>query len=138
MLVISSTAPYEAAELKALFSSVGWADGLSDRQLLAAMQHSSHAVTARVDGVLAGIVRSMDDGIWSATIDCMVVHAAYQRQGIAGAMLRALLRELSGIRYVSVSPNSSDTVPLYLKNGFSRIEDGSLLQLEHPQRGETA
>ena len=138
MLVISSTEPYGAEELKALFSSVGWADDLTEEQLLKAIQHSSHAVTARVDGVLAGIVRSMDDGIWSANIDCMVVHAAYQRRGIAGAMLRALLRELSGIRYISVSPNSSDTVPLYLKNGFELVEDGRLLQLEQPQKGEHA
>lgn len=136
MLVISPSEPYGAEELKALFSSVGWSDGLSADTLLAAMRNSSHAVTARMDGVLVGIVRSMDDGIWSANIDCMVVHAAYQRRGIAGAMLRALLHELSGIRYISVAPNDAGTVPLYLKNGFTLIEDGRLLQRE--QKGGEA
>ena len=137
MPVISSSDPYTAEELKTLFSSVGWSGGLSSEQLYTAVQRSSHAVTARVDGVLAGIVRSMDDGIWSANIDCMVVHPAYQRRGIGSAMLRALLRELSGIRYISVAPNSADTVPLYLKFGFELVEDGRMLQSVQKGKGET-
>ena len=80
--------------------------------------------------MLAGVVRSMDDGIWSANIDCLVVHRDYQRQGIAGAMLDALLRDISHIQYISVSPNASEMVPFYQRHGFLLVTDGRLLQRE--------
>ena len=128
MIVISSDDPFGAEELKALFSSVNWACDLEPGTLWNAMRNSSHYVTARADGVLVGIVRSMDDGIWSANIDCMVVHSRYQRQGSADAMLKKLLSVIAQIKYVSVSPDSAHVLPLYQKNGFARIEGGVLLQ----------
>ncbi len=128
MLTISSDDPFGAQELKALFASVGWAVDLSPEMLWNAMRNSSHYVTARLDGALVGIVRSMDDGIWSANIDCMVVHSAFQRRGIADAMLKKLLEVLGQIKYISVSPDSAYVLPLYQKNGFALIEGGVLLQ----------
>lgn len=128
MLTISCEDKYTKKELKDLFLSVGWAKDMTEEQLFLAMKNSTHYVTARMDGILVGFVRSMDDEIWSANIDCMVVHGNYQRQGIGTAMLRTLVDVLSGIHYISVMPNSPNSVPIYLKCGFSLIEGGQLLQ----------
>ncbi len=129
MLIIDHDNTYTAKELKELFSTVGWAMDLSEEMLYNAIRNSSHCVSARVDGLLVGISRSMDDNIWSANIDCVVVHKDYQKQGIGKAMLKKLMEDLSHIKYISAMPDSADTSPLYLAVGFSLIEDSRLLQI---------
>ena len=129
MILINTSATFNKSELKELFSSVGWAKNLSEEQLFDAMNNSSHIVTSRADGKLGGLVRSMDDNIYSANIDCMVVHASFQKKGIAKQMLIVLLETISHIKYISVSPNSPNTFSLYLSCGFKINEDSRLLQL---------
>lgn len=129
MILINNSDTYNKTELKELFSSVGWAQNLSEDQLFTAMSNSSHIVTARDGDKLVGLVRSMDDDIYSANIDCMVVHASYHKKGIAKAMLKALLETISHIEYISVAPDSSATFPLYASCGFKVMEESRLLQL---------
>lgn len=131
MEFIRNTNGLNAENVTELFRSVSWGSGLAPEQILAAVRASSHIVTAWKDGKLVGVARSMDDGVWSANIDCIIVHAGHQRQGIAGMMLDELLDMLKDVHYVSVSPNESYILPMYLKAGFRTIPEGSLLQLEN-------
>lgn len=119
----------EAGQLKELFTSVKWAMQLTEEELHQAILNSSHMITYYENGKLVGLARSMDDGIYSANIDLVVVHKDYQGRGIAKQMILELLSELSEVRYVSVSPNESVNVPLYKKCGFKIIEDGKVMQL---------
>ena len=93
-------------ELKALFESVGWAQGMTAEELYDAVKHFSHYIFERADdGFLIGFARSMDDGIYSANIDIVVVHSMYQGRDIAKRMILRLLKQLEKVKYISVSPN---------------------------------
>lgn len=128
MISISTQISFSKDELKSLFDSVGWGDDMSSDTLFAAISRSSHCAVARLDGKLVGFARSMDDGIWSANIDCVVVHNDYQRQGIGNNLLCALLAQLRCVRYISVSPDHAEVAPFYEKHGFKLMGDGCLMQ----------
>ena len=131
MLTIQSSDNFNQKEIRELFSSVGWAQNLSDDLLYKAILNSSHFVTARIDGKLVGIARSMDDNIWSANIDCVVVHSKYQNCGIAKSMINELTHQLSHIQFINVAPNSKESFSLYLNNGFELIEESRLFQIDN-------
>lgn len=112
-----------------LFRSVDWGSGLTDEQLLQAVENSDHIAVAWENDIPVGIARSMDDGVWSANIDIIAVHAGYHRRGVATAMLDSLLGQLRSVKCITVAPNEKEVFPLYLRKGFRLVPDGSLLQL---------
>ncbi len=120
-----------------LFRSVSWGSSLTPEEMLLAVTASDHIVTAWEGDTLIGLVRSLDDGVWSANIDCMMVRRENQRQGVARAMLTKLLEQLGDIRYISASPNEKFILPLYTGLGFRLVEDGSLLQIDNTLTGGT-
>ena len=117
-----------AEDLDELFHSVGWELDTPSNVLQAAMMNSSHILTAWEGEKLIGLIRSMDDGCWSANIDCLVVHKNYQHRGIGGKLLMALLNMLSNVMIINVRPNESINFNFYEKYGFIQIKDGGLLQ----------
>ena len=74
---------FEIDQIQALFLSVGWFSGHFPEKLQTALQNSSRVISAWDGDVLVGLVRGLDDGVWQATIDCLLVHPAYQGKGIA-------------------------------------------------------
>lgn len=114
-------------EIEYLFGAVGWIDS-SAVAIQSALLRSTHVITARKDGKLIGLIRSMDDSNWHANIDCLLVHPDYQGQGVATALIEYLLNILKHIPTISVSPNEQKNFHLYEKFGFTLIEDGGLLQ----------
>lgn len=128
---ISSNRMLNETQLFNLFSSVNWDSANDTHRLQEAFLHSSHILTAWDGQKLIGIIRSMDDNVWSATIDCLVVHKDYQREGIGSLLLQKLLKELQHITYISVSPNDSKSNKFYEKFGFQTIPGSSLLQIEN-------
>ena len=121
----------DASQLKALFDSVGWEKDVPPDVLAKAMINATPRVLVAVhDNEIVGLVRSMDDGVWSANIDCCVVKAGYQRKGIGTALVKALLKELGDIKYINVSPDESANALFYEKIGFRLVPDGRLLKIE--------
>ena len=120
-----------------LFQSVAWGSSLTPENMLHAVMASDHIVTAWDGDTLIGLVRSLDDGVWSSNIDCMMVRRENQRKGVARAMITKLLEQLKDISYISVSPNEKYIIPLYTSVGFRLIENGSLLQIDNTHRGGT-
>ena len=118
-------------ELRALFDSVGWAQMLTDAELQLAIDKSSHLVTAWDDTELVGLIRSMDDGIYSANIDLLLVHTDYQNKGIGTTLITKLLEQMSNIKCISTSPNESKNFGLYQRCGFKLVDGSGLLQLEN-------
>lgn len=114
-------------ELKDLFSSVKWKSAEKTEKLQKAFENSTNVISAWDGNKLVGIIRSMDDGCWSANIDCLVVHKDYQRKGIAKQMLQELLIDLSNIEYINVCPDEKEMIDFYSKFGFCKIE-GCYLQ----------
>ena len=117
--------------LKDLFSSVDYAVCLTPDELFRAVMASTHIVAAWDGPVPVGFIRSMDDCIYSATIDLLLVRPNYRRRGVARALLRHLLAEIEAIRYISVSPNESANNRLYTDFGFQVIDGAGLLQREN-------
>ena len=72
----------------------------------------------------------MDDGVWQATIDCLLVNPLYQRRGIASALLKFLLDEYLYFLYVNVTPDDKENVAFYQNHGFEILCSGTPLQIK--------
>ena len=73
----------------------------------------------------------MDDGCWSANLDCLVVHKDFQGKGIASKLMTELLEDLKNITYINVCPDDKEIGQFYSKFGF-KIIDGYYLQKINP------
>ena len=122
---------FSPAQIFNVFKSVGWANNISEDNLHLAIMQSSHVVTAWHNGEIVGLIRSMDDNIWSANIDCLIVNPKYQKMGIGKALVNLLLDELKHIHYITVAPNEHKNIEFYQKLGFSFIEGSGVLQINN-------
>lgn len=128
---IKTTKIFDNKDLQELFSSVNWKSAATPEKLVKAFKNSSNVISAWEDNSLVGIIRSMDDGCWSANIDCLVVHKDYQKRGIAKQLLSELLKVLKTIEYINVCPDDKSMNDFYSKFGFKLI-DGCYLQKVNP------
>lgn len=137
MFTFRDNKDFNQDEIKELFRSVGWDLSIPAEVLYQAMMNSTNIITAWEDDKLIGLIRSMDDGCWSANIDCLIVHSDYQRRGIGKSLLNALLEKTKNITYISVSPNEAVNVEFYKKLGFEAIDGSCLLQIDRSEESET-
>lgn len=120
-------------QLQELFSSVGWQSGYRPDKLALALQNSSRVISAWDGTMLVGLVRGLDDGVWQATIDCLLVHRDYQGQGIASTLLAAIQQDYQDMLYIDVIPEEHKNVPFYERHGFHIMEEGTAMQIVHPK-----
>lgn len=128
MTAYRRTNDFTEAQLAELFLSVGWESGKAPDRLRKAFLGSNRVISAWDDTRLVGLIRGLDDGIWQATIDCLLVHAAYQGRGIADCLMRLLLKDYEAFLYVDVVPDEKRNVAFYEKYGFRVMEHGTPLQ----------
>lgn len=126
-LRLSNQKNFDLVQLQELFGSVGWESAKDPQTLVLAFLLSSNVISCWHDDKLIGIIRSMDDGYWSANIDCLVVHKDYQGKGIGSKLLEVLLDQIKNIKYINVAPDSRKQIKFYKKAGFSLIK-GCYLQ----------
>lgn len=129
MIELRDTKDFAPNILSELFHSVGWELDTPDPVLQRAMKSATIVLSAWGGQQLVGIIRTMGDDCWSTNIDCLVVHADYQRQGIGSMLLTELLFRCKDVGTISVSPNEYENVSFYKKFGFSVIEGSRLLQI---------
>lgn len=129
MIQFKRTKDFEQAQIAELFQSVQWFSGNFPSQLQSALKNSSRVISAWDRDKLVGLIRGLDDGVWQASIDCLLVHAQYQGRGIASALLKVLLEEYGSFLYVTVVPDERKNVDFYLKHGFKVIAEGTPMQL---------
>lgn len=120
---------FESDQLQELFMSVKWFSGNFPEKLQTALHNSSKVVSAWDGNKLVDLIRGLDDGIWQATIDCLLVKSAYQGKGIASTLLKHLLNEYSDFLYIDVVPDEKKNVSFYEKHGFEIMEEGTPLQI---------
>ena len=121
----------EVEKIKELFESVGWYSARQPEKLREAFLHSSKVITAWDGDKLVGLVRGLDDGVWQATIDCLLVIPQMQGMGIASELLRRIVKEYEEILYVVVVPEEQKNVPFYEKNGFAVMDDTVPLRIKN-------
>ena len=126
-LKISNQKTFDFSQLKELFESVGWESAKDPDSLVLGLIFSSNIISCWDGNKLVGLIRSMDDGYWSANIDCLLVHKDYQGKGIGRKLLEVLLDQIKNIKYINVAPDSRKQIKFYKKAGFSLIK-GCYLQ----------
>jgi len=77
-----------------------------------------------------GLIRGLDDGVWQATIDCLLVNPKYQGQQVGSTLLKMLLNDYEHFLYVNVVPDEKKNVIFYQKHGFKIMEEGAPLQIK--------
>lgn len=104
-----------------LFLTTGWNEKyrLDAEELLTAIKKSWYSISAYHDGRLVGFGRIICDGVVHALILDMIVHPAYQRNGIGKKILDRLLEKCrsQNIRDIQLFCAENKT-PFYTKNGF--------------------
>ena len=126
-LRLSNQKTFDFSQLKELFESVGWESANDPKSLILGLLFSSNVISCWLEDKLVGIIRSMDDGYWSANIDCLLVHKDYQGKGIGRKLLEVLLVLLKDVKYINVAPDSRKQIKFYKKAGFTLIK-GCYLQ----------
>ncbi|MCL2368391.1 MAG: GNAT family N-acetyltransferase [Oscillospiraceae bacterium] len=128
MITYKRVKTIEADKLAELFLSVNWFSGKFPEKLRLAFIHSSRVISAWDHDKLVGLIRGLDDGIWQATIDCLLVNPDYQGRGIASALLQMMLGDYEEFLYVDVLPDKGNA-QFYLKHGFRLTEERAPLQI---------
>ena len=126
-LKITNQKTFDFSQLKELFESVGWESANDPKSLILGLLFSSNVISCWHEDKLVRIIRSMDDGYWSANIDCLLVHKDYQGKGIGRKLLEVLLVLLKDVKYINVAPDSRKQIKFYKKAGFSLVK-GCYLQ----------
>ena len=93
------------------------------------MGNSSRVISAWDGERLVGLIRGLDDGVWQASIDRLLVDPEYQGRKIASALLEMLLEDYRELLYVDVVPDERRNVGFYLKHGFEVMEEGTAMQI---------
>ncbi|MGN0387120.1 MAG: GNAT family N-acetyltransferase [Lachnospiraceae bacterium] len=104
MIEYKHTKEIEVEKISQLFEAVGWYSSKQPYKLQQAFRNSSKVITAWEGDKLVGLVRGLDDGVWQATIDCLLVLPGMQGRGIASELLRMIVKEYEEILYIDVVP----------------------------------
>lgn len=119
---------FNADELYDLFNSSDCIDGITREKLFEAMQKSSRLITVRLDEQLIGLVRSMDDGVLSANIDCLVVHGEHKKHGIEEMLITEMLKTLANVKYITMTVDSPELIKICTSHGICKPIIGRTLQ----------
>lgn len=103
--------------LEALFLSVDWDSGNHPEQLERAIRNSSSVFTAWDGEQLIGLINVLSDGNMAAYIHYLLVHPAYQSQGIGRELVQTALTEYAHVAHkVLVAYNPQ--IGFYERCGF--------------------
>ena len=111
----SSLAGIDWERAKADLAADRFDNGRSADALRRSFEQSQHVAFARDGGRVVGMARLISDGVCNAYLVDVWTASAYRRQGIASAMIRALLDEVPGQH---VGLQTDDAQELYRSLGF--------------------
>lgn len=134
MIVYQRIKGFPEDQIARLFLLVGWQSGEYPKKLVLAFKNSSRVISAWDQDQLIGLIRGLDDGVWQAKIDCLLVDPAYQQQGIGSALLSMLLEEYRHFMYVDVVPDDKRNVPFYQRHGFQIADGSTAMQIKKSSR----
>ena len=104
--LLTQIAPGTLKRVRELYIEAGWLNGDDDAAfLLPALQNSCCTAGAfDENGELVGIGRALSDGCSDAYIQDVVVTARCRKQGIGGAIIRCLVRDLrqKGVDWIAL------------------------------------
>ncbi len=116
---------YREEEILRLYSAVGWTAYTDNpRALEHGFRHSLLVLAAYEGDVLVGLIRVVGDGFTIVFIQDILVDPAHQRQGIATALVRAVLARYPDVRQVELTTdNTPGTIAFYKSLGFTEFSE---------------
>ena len=115
---------YDEREILPLYASVGWT-AYTDRPdvLQKGFENSLLCLAAYEDDRMIGLVRAVGDGQTVVLIQDILVHPAYQRQGVGTRLMDALLKRFPHVRQIQLlTDDTPKTVSFYESLGFKSVE----------------
>ncbi|UVY85367.1 GNAT family N-acetyltransferase [Brachybacterium sp. NBEC-018] len=119
-----STLP-SAAEVEALYSSVGWSTYTRDIDaLMKGLHNSLRVVVARADDVLIGLARLVGDGATICYLQDVLVAPDARRAGVGGQLVREAFAHFVTVRqHVLITDEEDGQKAFYESLGFSQLGD---------------
>ena len=117
-----STLP-SAAEMEALYSSVGWSAYTRDiGALMRGLQKSLRVVVARDDDALIGLARLVGDGATICYLQDVLVAPDARRAGVGGELVREAFAPFGAVRqHVLITDDEDGQKAFYESLGFSQL-----------------
>lgn len=112
-------------ELIALYDAVGWTAYTRDSAALLASVRGSHRVaTARADGELVGLARTISDGVTILYLQDVLVHPSWQRRGLGQRLVQQVLAADAQVRQrVLLTDADPAQRGFYEASGFTETHD---------------
>lgn len=129
MITYTEEKKFTKDQVQQLFLSVHWESGNYPNHLYQALMHSSTVISAWDQDQLVGLARVIDDSCILAQIHYVLVRPDHHGQGIAGKMIELIKEKYKDYLYLEGMPEDKDNVPLYVRHGFSVMENGAALQI---------
>ena len=116
---------YREEEILRLYTAVGWTAYTDNpRALEQGFRHSLLVLAAYEGDELIGLIRAVGDGATIVFIQDLLVDPAHQRQGIATALVRAVLARYPEVRQVElVTDNTPRTIAFYRSLEFTEFSE---------------
>lgn len=112
-------------ELMVLYKSVGWtAYTRAPEELVASVRGSHRVATARFEGALIGLARSISDGVTIAYLQDVLVHPDFRLRGIGALLVRAVFQADPQVRQrVLLTDADPGVAAFYTSMGFTEPQD---------------
>ena len=116
---------YREEEILRLYTAVGWTAYTDNPDTLEqGFRHSLLTLSAYEEDELIGLIRTVGDGSTIVFIQDLLVDPAHQQQGIATALVRAVLARYPNVRQVElVTDNTPKTIAFYKSLGFTEFSE---------------
>ena len=116
---------YREEEILRLYTAVGWTAYTDNPDTLEqGFRHSLLTLSAYEEDELIGLIRTVGDGSTIVFIQDLLVDPAHQQQGIATALVRAVLARYPDVRQVElVTDNTPRTIAFYKSLGFTEFSE---------------
>ncbi len=105
------------SQLLALYQALGWSAASKPEALRQGLLHSDTLITAWAGDRLVGLGNAISDGHLVVYYPHLLVHPAYQGQGI-GAQIMARMQEKYGHFHMQMVVADGEAVEFYRKAGF--------------------
>src|SRR5579875_472992 len=89
-------------------------------------RHANLIITARHEGRLVGVARSLTDFCYCCYLSDLAVCKAYQRQGIGKKLIEHTLQQIGGQTMLLLLA-APEAMTYYPHLGFTRVENGFLI-----------
>lgn len=124
-VALARPADLARSEVIELYAAVGWTAYTREPEALMRSLDGSHRlVAARQDGRLAGLARSVSDGVTVVYVQDILVEPRMQGSGVGRALMETLLDSYGDIRQAVLLTDTDEAQrAFYERLGFTEVHD---------------